>query len=278
MADIKSSSRRLDSKRKAEEPKGRKAKKRKLPKLSKLEGWGEQDDDSNNVDSLADWILEPESRNDVVKNGVEKAVTAERIDKDISSMLQKPGKVQDRKLAISEGVMKKKFVFNTRGKLTKKEVVEMKRTHNNIFDWVAKEKCKVVEKDNFEMRMQDVDMDTIEETVLEGRLQRVIVKQKEFRVKKICTDVLEDMLELIMQYRTVEMITTWLGKVAYQAVEGAMINKMVREAEEYGPDTRNRLELRLMEQRVDEDRAAKSMLDEECKEARLEWMELKRQA
>ena len=31
-------------------------------------------------------------------------------------------------------------------------------------------------------------------------------------------------------------------------------------------------------ERVDEDRAAKSMDDEECKEARLEWMELKRQA
>ena len=114
-----------------------------------------------------------------------------------------------------------KFVFNTRGKRTKEEVVEMKRTHNNIFDWVAKEKCKVVEKDNFEMRMQDVDMVTIEETVLEreGRLQRVIVKQKEFRVKKICTDVLEDILEMVRHYRTVEMITTWLGKVAYQAVE-----------------------------------------------------------
>ena len=74
-----------------------------------------------------------------MKNGVEKAVTAERIDKDISSMLQKPGKVQDRKLAISEEVRKKKFVFNTKGKLTKKEVVDLKRTHmNNIFDWVSR--------------------------------------------------------------------------------------------------------------------------------------------
>ena len=151
----------------------------------------------------------------------------------------------------------------------------MKRTHNNIFDWVAKEKCKVVEKDNFEMRMQDVDKDTIEETVLEReeRLQRVIVKQKEFRVKKVCTDVLEDVLEMVRQYRAAR-IPTWLGKVADQTA-GC---RMVREAGEYGPDTRNRLELRLMEQRVDEDRAAKSMLDEECKEARLEWMELKRQA
>ena len=38
LADMESSSRRLDLKRKAEEPKGRKAKKRKLPKLPKLKG------------------------------------------------------------------------------------------------------------------------------------------------------------------------------------------------------------------------------------------------
>ena len=47
-------------------------------------------------------------------------------------------KCQDRTLVISEEVWKKKFVFNTKGKLTKKEVVELKRTHkNNIFDWVS---------------------------------------------------------------------------------------------------------------------------------------------
>ena len=58
-------------------------------------------------------------------------------------------------------------MFNTKGKLTKKEVVELKRTHNNIFDWVAKEKYKVMEKDSFEQKMKDVDMTTIEETILE---------------------------------------------------------------------------------------------------------------
>ena len=66
--------------------------------------------------------------------------------------------------------------------------------------------------------------------------------------------------------------------MADQAVEAAMINRMVKEAEEYGPDARNKLELRLMDQRKDEDRAATSMLEEESKEARLELMELRKQA
>jgi hypothetical protein len=58
---------------------------------------------------------------------------------------------------ISDGVRKKKFVFNTKGKLTKKEVVELKRTHGNIFDWVAKEQIKLVEKSKFEEKVKDVD-------------------------------------------------------------------------------------------------------------------------
>ena len=38
---------------------------------------------------------------------------------------------------------KKKFIFNTRGKINKKESKELQRTHKNIFDWVQKEKKKV---------------------------------------------------------------------------------------------------------------------------------------
>ena len=54
------------------------------------------------------------------------------------SLLQKSSKLTEKKLNISAGVRKNKFVFNTKGKITKKEVVELKRTHNNIFDWVVK--------------------------------------------------------------------------------------------------------------------------------------------
>ena len=83
-------------------------------------------------------------------------------------------------------------------------------------------------------------------------------------MKKVCMDVLEEMLGRVRQYRTMEMITTMLEGMADQAVEMSMINMMAREAEEYGPGVRNKLELRLTEQRMDEDRA--------------EWMEMKRQA
>ena len=72
-------------------------------------------------------------------------------------------------------------------------------------------------------------MDTTEETVLERdeRLQRVIIKQKEFRVKKVCMDILEDVLEMVRQYRAAEMVSAWLVKVTDQAVEDPMINRML---------------------------------------------------
>ena len=77
---------------------------------------------------------------------MDKPVLLDRLEIETLSMLQKSSKLQEKKLTISAGVRRSKFVFNTRGKLTKKEVVELKRTHNNIFDWVAKEKYKVMEK------------------------------------------------------------------------------------------------------------------------------------
>ena len=42
----------------------------------------------------------------------------------------------EKKKEISDKVRKAKFLFNTRGKINKKESKELIRTHTNIFDWV----------------------------------------------------------------------------------------------------------------------------------------------
>ena len=99
--------------------------------------------------------------------------------------MMKPSKLLKKKVDINDVVRKKKFVFNTKGKPTKKEVVELKRTHNNIFVCVAKEQSKLVEKNRFEEMVKDVDMDITEEPALEKekRLQRVTIRQQEFRVQ-----------------------------------------------------------------------------------------------
>ena len=60
------------------------------------------------------------------------------------------GRKEEKKKEMSETGKKKRFEFQTRGKITVKESKELKRTHNNIFDWVQKQKKIIKEKDNFE--------------------------------------------------------------------------------------------------------------------------------
>ena len=56
---------------------------------------------------MNDWIVEQESMNEVVRDRVEEPVTADRLDRETLSMLQKLSKVQEMKLTI-------------RGKLTRR--------------------------------------------------------------------------------------------------------------------------------------------------------------
>ena len=54
---------------------------------------------------------------------------------------------------------KKKFIFNSKGKITKEESEELQRTHRNIFSWVQKEKRKAIEKDTFELEQTEVEVE-----------------------------------------------------------------------------------------------------------------------
>ena len=97
------------------------------------------------VGSLDAWICQ----DDTAVISTMQVITDDRIEKETLAMME-PSKLMKKKVDISDGVRKKKFVFNTKGKLTKKEVVELKRTHNKIFDWVAKEQNKQAEQSKFE--------------------------------------------------------------------------------------------------------------------------------
>ena len=52
-------------------------------------------------------------------------------------------------------------------------------------------------------------------------------------------------------------------------------DRLLREADEFIPDIRNRLEQKLMEQRLDEAGAAMSLIEEEAIEHRLEMIRLR---
>ena len=72
---------------------------------------------------------------------VSEVSTESRLDKDIERMLEKEKIIPEgrkdekgKRKEMSEAGKRKRFVFNTRGKITAKESKELKRTHNNIFD------------------------------------------------------------------------------------------------------------------------------------------------
>jgi hypothetical protein len=123
------------------------------------------------------------------------------------TILKRAKKLQDKKEAIIKEVKKKKFKFNTRGKLKKKEVEELKRTHtHNIFSWVRAEGQKVAEMDKFEEMASRIDKEMLMEVVetdldRENRLQRVKTRQQEFWTRKMVKDVMEDVLDRVRQYR-----------------------------------------------------------------------------
>jgi hypothetical protein len=156
-------------------------------------------------------------------------ISDDKIEKETLAMME-PTKLMKKKVEISDGVRKKKFVFNTRGNLTKGEVVELRRKHSNIFDWAAKEQSKQAEQSRFEKMVKDVEMVSTEEQALEReeRLQRLNIRKQEFRVKKMCKDILEDEVTMSGQYRSVEMATMMVERMADKAVEDDKINMMLR--------------------------------------------------
>ena len=94
------------------------------------------------------------------------------IDLETNTLLCKSKKLQERKLAISTEVKRKKFKYNIRGKLRKDEIEELRRTHKtNIFSWVQEEKRKVMEMDRFEEMTSNTDTEVqkqVKETDLDS--------------------------------------------------------------------------------------------------------------
>ena len=67
------------------------------------------------VGSLDAWICQ----DDTAVISTMQVITDDRIEKETLAMME-PSKLMKKKVDISDGVRKKKFVFNTKGKLTKK--------------------------------------------------------------------------------------------------------------------------------------------------------------
>ena len=204
----------------------------------------------------------------------------EFLDKATEKMLKKAEKLKEKKVEISKEVRKKKFVFNTRGKLTKNEIKEIKRTHNNIFDWVSGEKRKEKEKAEFEEKEEAEDEEAMEIDIQnldrEKRLSRVEERKRLFLARKTCKEILDDILTETGRFRVKEMMYNVVGVVLDQVVLQSTVTKMMEEAESQGHAVLEMLERKLVKKRVEEERAVRLILEEGQREERLRFQLMKR--
>ena len=127
---LETKERRQDMKRAGEDvQEGLKPKRRRKVKFPRLEDWGEM---TQEVEIASAPQPVEMYKLEVVEQCDKTAYihqTADLVDKETNTLLRRSSKLQAKKLAISKEVQKAKFKYNTRGKLRKDEIIEIKRTH-----------------------------------------------------------------------------------------------------------------------------------------------------
>ena len=184
MEEIQKEIRRKDVKRKEGESIKPKPKRKKLGKLT---NWGEL--------CILDDIQEETAIVEVMRSSTNFMVQDVRIVKDRvvleTENIDMNVKVRKKKAEISKEVQKKKFIFNTRGKLTKAEQKEIIRTHRGgVFDWFRKPEriCELESAETIrdqEEVIAEVQVDgAMGEVIREERLSRMERRKKEQGVGK----------------------------------------------------------------------------------------------
>ena len=170
-------------------------------------------------------------------------------------------------------VLKRYFIFNTRGKINKKESKELQRTHKNIFDWVQKETKKVEEKDCFErkeeieMRIEPMEVDVMDR---QERLDRVKRRAATWETSRICQELTLEMVEGVGRASSAIMMESLVAEMVERAGVAGHLNNIILEIVNYGQEVRDRVGRRLRNERLKEELSMKMMLAEMDREERLQ--------
>ena len=105
---------------------------------------------------------------------------------------------EDDRIAKAGKTAKKSFKFNKIGKLKPEEMVEIVRTHKNIFAWL-KPNDKATAMDTADKADLEIEMPTnTEEVFKEERLARVRSRQLAWGSSRICKAILKEILEVVV--------------------------------------------------------------------------------
>ena len=269
LEELESGIRRQELKRKGDQIK-EKGKKKKM-KFSRLTDWGEPEIVSSLQEDFSslqeDWITRAEDslRNEDVGGRANIKTSKTRIDEENDKLLTKPS---IRKTSISGKVRRKKFEFKKRGKLSREEVKELKRTNKNLFDWLQPEKVGTeVPKDPFD----DEDNGWMEKEMRERewRLERVKLRQKTLEAEIIGRWIIKEVLEQVQRAGLEEIAARWLEEIVKTAVEEGEANNIMREIEAMGPAFRKNITQRLESLKLEEEEAMMILITEEAREKML---------
>ena len=148
----------------------------------------------------------------------------------ISTELRK----QLEKPAISKEIItgqQEKFKFKSKGKLRKDEIIELKKTNINVFDWMkAKQTANsliVLEDDGQEVWMTEA-------LEREERLARMSRRKEEWEKKSICRSVMDDILEAAARSRTSNYVLNMIIDVIETVIQEGETNIMMAEIKKKG--------------------------------------------
>ena len=259
-------SRRKDNKRKPEDdPMVPNPKRRRFPKLM---NWGEvvEGMEKDPHPSIQDWLEKDDTKEiETAKDDT----SEESIENETERMLSRKRKLQ------KDGKDDDIFKFKKKGKLTKNEIVEIKKTHINIMDWVRKERVKLAEKESFEKEIEDEPMEMESEPERlerEERVCRMKAKKKRFASRRMTKEILEEVMDDVVRHADMEMMKDIMSKVLERVDTETRINRMVQELEQGPPGLEEKLEERLRTRRLEEMLAMRMLILEEEKLERLAEM------
>ena len=89
----------------------------------------------------------------------------------------------------------------------------------------------------------------------ENRLDRMNEKKRIFMTRKLCKEILEEILMETATYRVTEMATNVMERMLNRVIVEATVNKLLKEAEGQGHEVVTELEERVIEKKREEDKA-----------------------
>ena len=178
-------------------------------------------------------------------------------------MLAKKDKL---KVKVSKAVTKKKFKFKKRGALKDAELKELRRTHaTNIFSWVSRDTEIRLEKLIQSEIETEIQMDCQDEHLeRQTRLRRAEQRMISYKSRRVCQELVMNVLEEVAMYRQKEMAVNVMEDVVAEVVDRALVNKILRECQP-------RIKMHLLD-RLKKEEERRRMLDKQRKQKEA-WQE-----